>query len=240
MSAGFSDKAVGHRRRRPRMMTSPRWIIFDAADTLLRPNPSVAEVYHDVAAKHDVAMSVAEIRAQFGPAIRRQFADEISNEVVDRQRWRALVFDVLRTDKTQIFEELWEHFARPASWELFDDVEPTWNYLNEAGFRLAIASNFDARLLNIVQANPILASTRQVFLSSQLGYRKPSRRFFAEIETRLACDASELTLVGDSRVADFEGARNAGWNAFHLVRDQDATSPFVISSLLKLRSLARN
>ena len=43
------------------------------------------------------------------------------------------------------FEELFVHFGQPSSWSCFADVEPALAALSQAGYRLAVSSNFDAR-----------------------------------------------------------------------------------------------
>lgn len=218
--------------------TRPRWIIFDAADTLLRPEPSVAAVYQRIAAAHGRQIERDVIRQRFAPAIRKHFADEISNETIDRERWQSLVFEVLQTDNASIFDELWEHFARPDSWRLYEDVEPTWRKLVELNFQLAIASNFDARLLGIL--SELLPAAQHIFISSALGFRKPSVKFFEAIQQELTCEPAELLLVGDSEHADFEGANRAGWQAIHLVRDKIDTALPQITTLAALPTLLGN
>lgn len=218
----------------------PKWILFDAADTLLRPTPGVADVYLSVAKRHGVTANRQEIKSRFTPAIRKHFADEVASEALDRTRWQALVFDVLQTNNEQLFDELWAHFALATSWALFDDVESTWNELTKRGYQLAIASNFDARLLKIVSELPTISSAAHVFISSQLGFRKPSKKFFAKIEAVLQCEGSELLLVGDNELADFRGAMAAGWQAIHLVRNGTLNSPKQVASLGELGSLLAN
>ena len=215
----------------------PKWILFDAADTLLRPTPGVADVYCEIAGRHGVIANRREIKSRFAPAIRKHFADERASESLDKNRWRALVFDVLQTDNQQLFDELWEHFARPSSWELFEDVEIAWSELTELGYQLAIASNFDARLLEIVQHLPPISTAKHVFISSQLGYRKPSKKFFAKIEDALGCEGNELLLVGDNETADYGGAVSAGWQAIHLVRRDEQLSSSQVHSLRELSEL---
>ena len=147
------------------------------------------------------------------------------------------MFDVLQTQNEQLFDDLWEHFARPTSWELYEDVEATWSELTQLGYQLAIASNFDARLLDIVAQLPPIASAQHVFISSQLGYRKPSKKFFAKIADALDCVASELLLVGDNETADFQGAVSAGWHAVHLVRSGKKLTSSQVNSLRDLPAL---
>ena len=215
----------------------PKWIIFDAADTLLRPEPVVAEIYKRIASKHGVAVEVDDINDRFQPAMRKHFSEEISDEQRDRRRWRQLVFDVLETDREVIFDELWDYFAQPSGWCLFDDVESTWCWLVANRFSLAIASNFDARLLNIIAAKPSICGASHVFISSRLGFRKPSIGFFREIERQLDASSDELMLVGDSKHADFDGATAAGWQALHLDRSCSDPQLPIISSLSAITTM---
>lgn len=216
----------------------PEWVIFDAADTLLRPEPSVAHVYQQLAAKHGVERQIDVIRERFGPAVREHFSDPVSDEAMDRARWQHLVFDVLETDNVEIFDDLWQHFARPEHWRLFDDVAAVFSWLSERQYRIAIGSNFDARLHGIVAALPPIGDAEHVFISSELGHRKPGLEFFRAIESRIRMPAEKILLVGDSRHADYEGAVAAGWQALHLDRsaDEEAKLP-IIDSLRRLTVL---
>lgn len=216
---------------------TPKWLLFDAADTLLRAHPSVADVYQRVAAIHHVVVDRAHIIRRFDTLMRKHFSEVTSSEDSDRDRWRRVVFDVLETDQEPIFDQLWKHFAEPSSWQLFDDVAATWSWLTKQGFQLAIASNFDARLLEIVEGTPPIYSASPVFLSSQLGSRKPSRQFFRSIEMELKARPNELMLIGDCRTNDYDGAISAGWQAYHL--DRSCTHPVLptISSLHALREI---
>ena len=213
------------------------WIIFDAADTLIRPEPSVANAYHAMALKHQVAVPPSSIKSRFGPAIRRHFADLASNEELDRARWRQLVFDVLETDCEAIFDDLWTHFAEPSHWRLYDDVATAWKTLAARGYRLAIASNFDARLLGIVDSLPPINTAEHVFVSSQLGHRKPGNDFFRSVESKLGKSRERLLMVGDSVEADYMGAKKAGWHAVLLDRSAREKGEHVIVTLEDLLTL---
>lgn len=219
----------------------PKWIVFDAADTLIRPEPSVATVYQNVAQQFGVTISCESIKQRFQPAIQKHFDEAESSEQLDHQRWRNLVFDVIGSKNEQLFAKLWEHFADVANWRLYDDVSRVWQQIQQRGIGLAIASNFDARLLKIVDGLSPLNQSQHIFISSQIGYRKPSVHFFREIASRLNVDADELLMIGDSRHADFQGARDAGWQALHLDRNRpshaETDDEFVIASLDQLLGL---
>ena len=217
-------------------MNRPSWIVFDAADTLIRPVPDVASVYQRVAAQHDVHRSIDSIAGRFSKAFTKHF-DGNAGEELDRARWRSVVLEVLETDHVVIFEDLWDHFANPSSWQLFDDVIPTWTGLANAGFQLAIASNFDRRLIEIVKATQPICDAAHVCISSDFGFAKPRIEFFNAVEDRLSATGESLLMVGDNRQADYLGARNAGWQARHLDRNAPAKDEDTIATLTELLEL---
>ena len=96
--------------------------------------------------------------------------------------------------------------------------------LRSVGFELAVASNFDARLIEVCRGHAPLKDLR-LFYSSALGYAKPDRRFFAAVEQELSAQPDQLTLVGDDLNADQEGATNAGWQSVLIDRSGTSGEP---------------
>jgi len=207
-------------------------IVFDAVGTLLRPEPTVAEAYAAAGRNFGSQLTRVEIdvrfRAVFAAEKQADLRDNAgrTDEPRERERWRAIVDavfdDVPPTRHAALFESLWDHFARPANWRTFDDVGPTLSRLIAAGHTLAIASNFDSRLVPIAAALVPEISGERVFVSSLVGFRKPAADFFRACEIRLAEQGfatDRLTLIGDDVDEDFHGATAAGWNAILLDRD---------------------
>jgi len=231
--------------RQPAMPHGIQAVLFDAVGTLMEPSPPVAEVYR-VAAR-DVAcdLPLEQVRRRFRQAFaRRESKDRRlcryrTSEADERHRWRAIVADVFPEVRPpvagQLLETLWQHFAEHRHWALFADVANCLAQLSARGLELAIASNFDGRLEGIVAGFPELADCRgRVFTSAQIGYRKPAREFFAEIQARLNLAGEQILLVGDDPQNDFVGGRQAGWRAVHLVRGRPASQSPSLSTLADL------
>ena len=231
-----------------------RVILFDAVGTLLRPWPPVAETYHAAALRFGTKRTLQEVRQRFAVALRRypamgvvpitavgprptgQRVPVTTSEPRESQRWRSIVsyvFDDIAAESQSLFQSLWEHFARSTSWQLFDDVLPVWKTLAADGYRLGLASNFDARLVSLCRSLPPLHTADYCFISSSLKYPKPHPRFYREIQHQLGLPAGQLLMVGDDRQNDFEAPRAAGWNAVHLCR-QGEQHQESISSLQEL------
>ncbi len=217
-----------------------RWILFDAVGTLIYPDPPVAVAYQSVARQFGAELAADAIRERFAAAHCREFsgagglAREATSEAGERRRWRRIVAAVLHDVPDAAgapFEQLWRHFAQPASWRLFDDVLPTLKELAARGYRLAIASNFDSRLLAIAQGHLLLAYCEHVFISSEIGFSKPDPRFFTAAQAQLAAPPSAILLVGDDLENDYWGAAAAGWRRVLLARGDALPRAGTIQSL---------
>jgi putative hydrolase of the HAD superfamily len=211
-------------------MRCPQAIVFDAVGTLIYPDPPVAVVYQDHGRRFGCDLPLDEVRRRFARAFAaeeerdRQAGGDRTSEDRERRRWRRIVTDVFPAAREPdgLFDSLWTHFAQARHWRLFDDVPPLWQALKRRGLQLAVASNFDARLFSIAAGLPPLDRASGVFVSSQLGWRKPAPAFFEAIAAALGCAADDLLMVGDSVANDCQAARAAGWQAVLMERTSPA------------------
>jgi putative hydrolase of the HAD superfamily len=220
-------------------------VLFDAVGTVIKPVPGIVEIYQELGAKHGSLLSRSEIKRRIGAARRKYFqvgtnASEallpdkampadlpglVSSDALERKLWRQLVLDVFVElgPVESLFQELWEHFAQPQHWQVYDDVAPCWERLNANGFVLGLASNFDSRLLSISAA--LLPEAEFVFCSGPIGHRKPSPMFYREIENALSLsgpiEQPRILMVGDDYENDCVAPKLAGWPAVWLNRKQD-------------------
>lgn len=207
-------------------------VVFDAVGTLVHADPPVAEVYHLAGWQHGSQLSYDEVARRMRAAFAASEAGEgldrnATSEPLERERWRrivASVFDDVTDAGEALFRSLWQHFAQPEHWRMYDDVAIVLHELAHRGMRLAIASNFDRRLHAIVQADPALRRCERCFVSSEVGHPKPDRRFFTAIERELGLLPEELLLVGDDWINDILGAQAAGWRTVWLQRQRAASS----------------
>jgi putative hydrolase of the HAD superfamily len=229
----------------PPLQNRARAIVFDAVGTLIRADPPVADVYHLAGWQHGSQLDRDEVGRRMRAAFAAFEAGEglvrdPTHESRERQRWRTIVcsiFDDVPDASGPLFRTLWQHFAQPESWQLFDDVALVVCELAERGYRLAIASNFDRRLRTIVQADPILRRCERCFISSEIGFPKPDNRFYAAAAAQLDLPPGEILLVGDDWTNDILGARAAGWQAIWLDRKATHGQEPGIHSLAELLPL---
>lgn len=137
-------------------------------------------------------------------------------------------------ESSACFKSLFEHFGQPESWRCFDDVAATLKELGQRGYRVLIASNFDARLNRVCNGLAELRDVRCRVISSLVGYRKTHRGFYSAVVEAAECDSSEVLMVGDDLVNDVESARAAGIAAMHLRREADHAELRRLTDLLEV------
>lgn len=74
----------------------------------------------------------------------------------------------------------------------------------------------------------------EIFISEDVGYEKPDKRFFEPIEAKLkeyGIDKNECIIVGDSESSDIQGGINAGIRTVHYTNDMSSTADERISDL---------
>jgi putative hydrolase of the HAD superfamily len=204
------------------------WVVFDAVGTVIHPEPSVSVAYHTIGKHFGSNRAVEDVRSRFSAAFSETERDDLADDAglmtspaVEEARWKHVVAAVFPevADQDGCFQELHDYFSRSSAWSLFDDTAPTLQSLVEDGFRLAIASNFDHRLHSICDGNPALSLFEKRYVSSELGYRKPSENFYRAIIADLNVTPERVLMVGDSLDNDVEGALAVGMNAALISRE---------------------
>jgi putative hydrolase of the HAD superfamily len=207
-----------------------RAVFFDAVGTLLFPRAPVNRTYAEHACRHGADISEEQIRHAFRAAFARQ--EEVdaaagwrTDEVRERARWQAIVADVLPgADFGACFAGLWDWFGTPAAWVVPSDTEPILRSLADRGLIVGVASNFDSRLIPLVDAFPELAPVHgRCVISSLVGWRKPARQFFDALVEAAGCERGQVLYVGDDERNDLRGATAAELRAVLL--DPAAETP---------------
>jgi putative hydrolase of the HAD superfamily len=231
-------------------------IFFDAAGTLFETREPVGSLYAMVAREFGAHVSAREIHAafrhSFGNAPGLAFGPGHSPEQLrrlERQWWRERVAETFAglhrfEDFDAFFDALFEFFGDSANWTVYDDVFPALDELRAAGLRLAIISNFDARLYRILAGLGLDRYFDSVTISSEAGYAKPAPQVFEFALARSGASADEVLHVGDAPHLDVAGATAAGIEAILICRPEERVGASIsegstkaISSLAELVQL---
>lgn len=201
-------------------------ISFDVGNTLIEPWPSVGAVYAEVAARHGApGLDPDRINGLFLAA----WFVERGTFRYRRADWQSLVqrtmspLHSLGSDPV-FFDALYEHFAGPEPWMIYDDVLPTLKTMQSCGIRIIATSNWDDRLRPLLVSLGLASYFEFILVSGEEGVHKPDPELFLRASRRLGVDPGEILHIGDSLSEDVAGATAAGCQAVHLVRDVSATT----------------
>ena len=230
---------------------SLRVIFFDAAGTLMKTVRPVGDSYALFASKHGMDVAAEEVaarfRACFSSAPPLAFPGAVREELpsLERAWWKELVRRVFEpygdfADFDDYFAELFDYFSRADSWRLYPEILETLAALKQRGLTLAVISNFDSRLFNILEGLGVAASFDSIVISSHAGYAKPASQIFHRALASHGVKAEETLHVGDSLDKDACGASDAGLfgvlldrrgksasNSFPCVRDLSELLPLI-------------
>lgn len=206
-------------------------VFFDAAGTLIKPVRKVGESYALVAAKHGVNVSPAQLNSRFhvafdgAPPLAFPNAERSTIDSLERAWWKKLVRIVFEPWEPfekfdAFFDELFDYFSQPQAWALFPEAVETLAALKQRGITLAVISNFDSRLINILIGLNADHWFEEIYVSSRVGHAKPDRRIFELALRNHGLNAKSAAHVGDSEENDWRGAKAAGLKGLLVDRSQ--------------------
>jgi putative hydrolase of the HAD superfamily len=195
-------------------------IVYDAVGTLIHVEPAVATIYADIGRRFGSMLAEDEIGRRFRTALARQdHLDEEAgwrtSEAREIERWREIVAEVLDdvADPTGCFAALFARFGQAHAWSCEPEAASLLAQLQNRGCRQALASNFDCRLRAVIEPMPIAPYLETLYISSEIGWRKPAIEFFAHVAASLHMSPEMILFVGDDRANDYAAARRAGMQA---------------------------
>jgi len=187
----------------------------------MRPARPIGQSYALLAERYGMNVSPAAIagrfHACFSSAPPLAFPNAASKEIktLEHAWWKDLVRRVFapygrfaRFD--DYFAELFAYFGKADSWSLFPETLETLSALKKRGLTLAVISNFDSRLFDILQGLGVAPSFESIVISSRAGHAKPEPEIFRRALALRGAKAEEALHIGDSPEKDAAGARNAG------------------------------
>jgi putative hydrolase of the HAD superfamily len=206
----------------------PEVIFFDVGGTLVRLRRSVGEIYASLGKNYGQNWDPVALQGGFKAAwkeLRPRAVGSIPSNGDDRIWWRQVVHRALAEVEISetfphdtYFQELYERFGDWVRWRTYPEVFPVLDGLKAKGYRLAIISNWDQRLVGMLEGMDLAPYFEKMFISAQLGFEKPQPEIY-----RMACDAMGVEprkawMVGDDQMNDDEAPRQAGLASYLVER----------------------
>ena len=217
---------------------SLRAVLFDVDFTLAKPGPDLGpEGYARLGERFSLRLDPARYDAAREAAIETlEKHPELDH---DEEVWVVFTEQIIRGmggDSERAYEcavamtKAWENSE---NFELFEDVLPTLEELRRHSLKLGLVSN-TGRDLDAFVAHHGLDVDAAVSARMH-GKVKPDPSIFHAVLERLAVDAADAVMIGDSPEDDIDGARALGMRAFLL--DRRDRYPEIEDRLPDLRAL---
>jgi putative hydrolase of the HAD superfamily len=216
----------------------PSAVLLDALGTIVELEPPWPHLVDELAARGVVVREQDARAAMLAEmAYYRAHHDEAGTwpALRDlRRRCAAVIQEHLRTALPLANVE--EALLAAVRFRPYPEVPDALARMRARGARLAVVSNWDVSLHDVLERTGLRPLVDAVVISAELGAAKPDPAIFRAALQRLGVTAGEALHVGDSVEHDVAGARAAGIEAVLVARD-GAEAPDDVRAVASLDQL---
>lgn len=200
-------------------------VLFDAGETLVRPEPSYGGLLHailgDLGHAHEQDTVEQYARPALVAALERSTAENRPWSVSPESSiafWTAVYTDMLAglgidDPGGALAQRIYREFAQPHRYGLFPDALPALRELKVRGYRLGVISNWEDWLPSLLQRLGVADLFDVVVVSGAEGVEKPDPAIFTCALERMGVKAERSVYVGDSLTHDVAPALALGMRA---------------------------
>lgn len=202
-------------------MDRPLAVSFDAVGTFLHFAEPVPVTYTRFAREYDLEATELTMRRRLDLAFQAappMVAPADKNSANFERMWwmniAARVYGCALNDPDfeACFDALFDYYASTDAWRVHESFEPMLLQLREMGVKLAVISNFDARLNGLLDA--MLPGVFDVVaLPSNSGVEKPQTGIFTYAARQLDVSPERMMHLGEDDEEDVAAAQAAGMRA---------------------------
>ncbi|XP_073414404.1 haloacid dehalogenase-like hydrolase domain-containing protein 3 [Dendrobates tinctorius] len=222
-------------------------LTWDVKDTLLRMRLPVGQQYQAEARSRGLQVDSATLESSF----RQVYGNQCrlfpnygrSQGMTSHQWWLDVVSQTFRFAGVQdekflrpLSEKLFQDFSTAKYWEVLPGAREALIGCSELGLKMAVISNFDRRLDDILRQVELDRHFDFVLTSESAGVAKPDVGIFHKALKLGDVVPHQVAHVGDDFVNDYTAAREAGMVSFLLQKGfrDDIPSDHLIQSLDQL------
>ncbi|MBV9916470.1 MAG: HAD-IA family hydrolase [Solirubrobacterales bacterium] len=228
------------------MSTRRNVLLLDALGTLVRLEPPVLHLRHQLARRFGLELSESEAATALAAEIRYYRAHLDAG--ADRESLAALrhrCAEVLRGALPQPqaldrvgTEALMQALLDSLRFSAFDDARGALEDARGRQQKLVVASNWDVSLHEVLARLNLANLVDGIVTSAEVGARKPAPAVFERALALAGADPEDALHVGDSVAEDVVGAQRAGIEPVLLSRDGRA-APQGVRTIATLAELAQ-
>jgi putative hydrolase of the HAD superfamily len=215
-----------------------RAVLLDALGTLVELERPWPHLMNELAARGVV---VDEDEARAAMLAEMAYYRAHHDEAVDwaalkdlRRRCAAVVQEQLGTSLP--LDDVFDALMAAIRFGAYPEVPDALARLRDGGARLAVVSNWDLSLHDVLERTGLRPLVDAVVISAELGVAKPDPTIFRAALQHLDARPEDALHVGDSLDHDIAGARAAGIEAVLVARD-GASAPEGVRTIRSLAEL---
>lgn len=210
------------------------WLLFDADDTLFDFSAASLKAISETLVQFGIEQHAKYLRlyeALNDVMWFRGDKGELTQQEITQERFRHFLAAIGREELHASVLNTYYIQALAKQGILLDGALETVQTLHAAGYRMAVVTNGVASVQHgRFSGNPITPYFERIFISEELGVRKPSPDFFAAVRRELGIEQPRRVLViGDSLHSDILGGNLANfdtmWYNFKLEETSDEITP---------------
>ncbi len=224
-------------------------VVFDVDGTLVALSRGIGDLYSEALRSCGVHLSPEVLQARIYSAWRNFEGDYLNvrwdfatNPAREMLLWHEFVRRVLEDcqpglgSRGDLISSVYSFFAAGSSRSVMPGALEACRGLRDKGLLVVAASNNDARTRQVLNELGFGSSLSLVVTAGDLGWKKPSPRFFEAVSQRIAVSPDKMLHVGNCARLDVAAARQVGMNAL-LFEPGKPTSEGVIGELSGLEAL---
>lgn len=195
-----------------------RGVLFDATGTLFEARAPVGDVYHRVACEHGVDLPAWRLEDAFRRILRHAPPRGTAGATPEARRegeidwWFERIRQTFQaTDSTARFadfdafaQSLFDAYRGADAWRIRPGIREILDDLQTRQVPMAVVSNFDHRLPDLLEALEIHHFFDHILLPAEIGAAKPDRALFDAAAVALGLPLEALLYVGDDDPAALE------------------------------------
>jgi HAD superfamily hydrolase (TIGR01509 family) len=224
-------------------------VLLDSLGTLVKLEPLAPRLVRELQERYGVTLSHAEAQDAFAAEVAyyrvRHDEGRDDRSLADlRRRCAVVLHDALPPairDRISV-PALLPAMLASLCFRPYPEVPAAIAHLREANLRLAVVSNWDISLAEVLRQAGLGGLFDLILSSAAIGASKPDPRIFSTAATTLRLEPRQLIHIGDSAELDVLGARAAGIDPILIVRDgsqapDDSLQATIVADLLSAARL---
>ena len=200
-------------------MENKTYLLFDADNTLYDFTATEKAALSRIFSKYNIPESLLPVYHQGNRKCWEMYEKgEMTLDTLENERFRIFLREIGRNEDPDTVGEEYSRFLGEEGIMIDGAVRLLENLKDR--YTLCLITNGIANIQRErIRRTDTARFFHRIFISHEIGYAKPDKRFFDYVLSSLNAAASSCLVIGDSLTSDIQGALNAGIDSVYLSFD---------------------